>query len=346
MDTLMARPFDAKQLRFTDEAVPLVDRVRIGAIGGNFGFSASDNGVLTYVTYGLPETPLSWVSRPDKSVVAIGPKGEYGPISIGPDGAHAAVQRINQKTGDEEIWIIDLLNGSAFRLTTSPPRAFDPVWSPDGSRVAFERQEVSGFDAIFARRATGSGPEEPLLVGKLLSGQTFLWDWSADGRSLLLGIQEGTTAVNNLWTLSLGDRQLHLFLKSAFNKTEARFSPDGRWIAYTSDESGTSQVYVQSFPDARFRTQLSISGGSQPRWRRDGRELFYLATDRRVMGVEVRSVPRFTAGATVGLFELPNPGSDYDVNASGQRILITRGVREMAPSPIHVLLNWTAGLKK
>jgi Tol biopolymer transport system component len=348
LDTLMMQPFDAAQLRLTDQAVPIVDRVKLGASGGNFAFSASDNGVLAYATYGVPETQLTWVARAGRGAEVVGPKGEYKRVSIAPDGRRAAVVRINQKTGGEEIWIIDMQRGSAFPLTSSPPATNDPVWSPDGTRVAFLRSGPSGFDDIFVRPSNASGDAEGLLVVKRQTGQWFLNDWSPDGRFILFGAQEGPTAgmSESLWVLPLGDRRPRPFLKSAFRSTEARFSPDGRWISYTSDESGAAQVYVQSFPDPAFRSQVSIAGGSQPHWRRDGKELFYLAIDRKLMAVPVGTTPGFEAGVPVALFELPNVGSHYDVAADGRRFLVTGGLRESAPSPAVVVLNWTAGLKK
>jgi Tol biopolymer transport system component len=324
--------------------VPVVDRVREGISGGNFGFSASEDGVLTYVTYDVPETQLTWVARSQREFEIVGPRGEYGSLSIAPDGKRVAAERVNQKTGDDEIWIIELSTGRSFPLTLS--RVSGPVWSPDGTRVAFTRMDPSGHGDIFVRPSNASGSEEGLLVAKRQSGQWAVTDWSADGRFILLAIQGGATANNDLWTLPLDDRQPRPFLQSSFNKTDAKFSPDGRWVAYTSDESGTSQIYVQSFPERTFGSQVSVAGGSQPRWRRDGKELFFLAADRKLMAVQVRTVPAFEAGVPVTLFELPNEDSHYDVTADGQRFLITRGLRELPPSPINVRLNWMAGLRK
>jgi eukaryotic-like serine/threonine-protein kinase len=224
-----------------------------------------------------------------------------GDVSIAPDGKRAAAQRINQKTGDEEIWIIDLLKGSGFPLTSSPPATYDSVWTSDGTRVAFTRQDPSGHGDVFVRPSNASAAEEGLLVVKRQSGQWVLNDWSADGRFILFQVQGGATASNDLWILPLDDRHPRPFLQSPFNKTDARFSPDGRWVGYTSDESGVSQVYVQSFPEPAFRSQVSVAGGSQPRWRRDGKELFFLATDRKLMAVHVKTAPAFEAGVPVAL---------------------------------------------
>jgi eukaryotic-like serine/threonine-protein kinase len=346
--TVMAQSFDATQFRLGGEAVPIIDRVRSGARGGNFGFSASDNGVLSYMSDHIPETPLTWVARTGRSPEVVGPKGEYGSVSLAPDGKRAAVERVNRKTGDEEVWIVDLSTGASFPLTSSPPRVTDPLWSPDGTRVAFDRKGASLNSELFVRSSTGIGDAERVTT-QLPNIDYSSYDWSADGQFILLGVQERTTVglSQNLWLLPLDERRARPLLKSAFNKTEARFSPDVRWISYVSDESGASQVYVQSFPELGLRSQVSVAGGSQPRWRRDGKELFYLAADRKLMAVKVRATPTsFEAGVPVVLFDLPNEGSRYDVAADGQRFLITRGVREAAPSPIIVVLNWMAALKK
>jgi len=201
---------------------------------------------------------------------------------------------------------------------------------------------------LFVRPSSGIGEAEKVPTG-LPSVDYSSYDWSADGRLLLLGVQESTAAGvhRNLWLLSRADGRARPLLTSVFNKSEARFSPDGRWICYVSDESGASQVYVQSFPDLGFRLQVSVAGGSQPHWRRDGKELFYRAADGKVMAVTARTTPTtFSAAAPVPLFDLPNEGSRYDVTADGQRFLVTQGVRELAPSPITVVVNWTATLKK
>jgi serine/threonine protein kinase len=346
--TLMAQSFDATQFRLTGEAVPIVDRIRGGVRGGSWGFSASDNGVLSYMSDAVPETPLTWVARSRRSPEVVGPKGEYGYVSLAPDGKRAAVERINRKTGAEEVWVIDLSTGGSFPLTSSPPVVKSPLWSPDGTRVAFDLTGPSLNSELFVRPSTGIGDAEKVIT-QLPSIDYASYDWSADGRFILLGVNEVTSAgtIKNLWLLSLDERRARPLLRSAFNKTEARFSPDGRWMSYVSDESGASQVYVQSFPEPGVRSQVSVAGGAQPRWRRDGKELFYVSTDRTLMAVTVRTTPTaLEAGAPVALFDLPNERSRYDVSADGQRFLITQGLRELPPSPINIVLNWASALKK
>jgi eukaryotic-like serine/threonine-protein kinase len=345
---LMAQSIDA-QFRLTGEAVPIIDRVREGSRGGIFGFSASDNGVLSVITNAIPEMPLTWVPRSGRSPEAVGPRAEYGNVSLAPDGKRAAVDRVNRKTGNREVWIIDLSTGGGFPLTTSNTSDdLNPFWWPDGTRVAFDRSGPSLNSQLFVRPSTGIGDAEKVATG-LPSVDYSSYDWSTDGRFVLLGVQESTAAGvhRNLWLLSRAEGRARPLLTSAFNKSDARFSPDGRWICYVSDESGASQVYVQSFPELGFRSQVSVAGGSQPHWRRDGKELFYLAADRKLMAITARATPTtFEAGAPVVLFDLPNEGSRYDVAADGQRFLITQGVRELAPSPITVVINWPASLKK
>ena len=241
------------------------------------------------------------------------------------------------------------VDGRELSLTSSQTVALDPMWSHDSTRLAFWR--VVGPPWVGAQlsvqSANGIGETETVAI----DGPARDWrpsDWSLDERFFLIDGNEITNVSGsmNVWFLSPGNRRPQRFLKSAFNKTESRFSPDGHWVSYVSDESGASQVYVQSFPQPGVSSQVSVAGGSQPRWRRDGKELFYLAADRKLMAVQVRTAPTFQAGVPAALFELPNAGSQYDVTADGQHFIITRGLRERPPSPITVVLNWTATLKK
>jgi dipeptidyl aminopeptidase/acylaminoacyl peptidase len=182
-------------------------------------------------------------------------------------------------------------------------------------------------------------------------GDIDLGDWSPDGQFLLYELRDHSTAVQNLWLMPVaGDRQPQLFLRTDFNKVDPQFSPGGRWVAYSSDESGTSEVYVQSFPDPRSRWQISTSGGKRPRWRRDSKELFYLAANDTLMAVPVDSGVAFKAGAPKMLFTSPNAGKQaetyFDVSSDGERFLFNVVVQPPKPSSITVVLDWMADVKK
>jgi eukaryotic-like serine/threonine-protein kinase len=292
------------------------------------------------------------LSRTGRVLGVIGPTGVYGSFSVAPDGSRVAAERDQPQSGRSEIWVIDLSKGSELRLVPSPPgEANDPVWSPDGSRVAYDALRPDRFqEHLFIKPSNGNGEEQPLPVTRDF-GSVILDHWSADGKLLLFEMFDHSTATHDLYVMPIGaDRQPRLFLRTDFNKVDAQFSPDGRWVAYGSDESGSSEVYVQSFPDPRSKWQLSTNGGRRPRWRRDGKELFYLGTNHLLMAAPVDSGRTFGAGRPFALFESPNVGkgieTQYDVSPDGQRFLFNVVARAAKSPSITVVLNWTAELKK
>lgn len=224
-----------------------------------------------------------------------------------------------------------------------------PVWSPDGSRIVFASNR-NGLTDLYQKAASGTGSDELLLKS---SDPKFPTDWSLDGRFILYENRDPKTKAD-LWVLPLeGDRQPFPLLQTEFNEQQARFSPNGKWVAYTSDESGTTQVYVQSFPASGNKWQVSTGGGDQPRWRRDGRELFYLAADGKLVAVEVKTDGTFEAGVPKPLFELHSPtvagpfAISYAATADGQRFLVLRSAVEQASTtPITVVVNWAAEVKQ
>jgi Tol biopolymer transport system component len=209
---------------------------------------------------------------------------------------------------------------------------------------------AGGGPDIYAKASSGAGNEEVLLKSSTAKRPT---DWSGDGRFILYESDDPKSRVD-LWVLPLfGDKKPQLFLQTPFAEQQARFSPDGKWIVYVSDESGTPEVYVQSFPPSGGKWQVSTKGGFTPRWRRDGKELFYLTPDRRIMSVDVRAAgATFEVSTAKALFEAPVDAvtaavtNRYDVSADGQRFLINAAVENTTSAPITVVVNWTAGLKK
>src|SRR5688572_11768275 len=201
---------------------------------------------------------------------------------------------------------------------------------------------------LYQRAASGAGQDEALLKS---DDSKLPNDWSADGRFILYQTRTPT----DLWVLPLsGEQKPFPFLQAEFSEGWGRFSPDGRWVAYTSNESGTWQVYVQSFPASGGKWQVSTNGGTHPQWRRDGKELFYISADRKLMAVDVKGEgPTFDAGVPKALFELrlqtlglPRPGEVYVTAADGQRFLVTSAPEERITTPTTVVMNWTADLKK
>ena len=218
----------------------------------------------------------------------------------------------------------------------------------DGSRIVFASSR-EGVWNLYQKIASGVGNEETILKS---SEAKVPDDWSSDGQFIVYQTYNPKTKLD-LWVLPMsGDRQPFPFLQTEFNEQQAQFSPDGKWITYTSDESGAPEVYVQTFPASDSKWRVSTDGGGQPRWRRDGRELFYIAADRKLMAVDVKPGATFEAGVPKTLFDTrvltvtDNFRNHYAVTADGQRFLINSNVEETNAAPISVVVNWTAGLKR
>jgi Tol biopolymer transport system component len=258
---------------------------------------------------------------------------------------------VDAEIGGREIWQMDLARGVVSRLTLGSAEETSPVWSADGTRMAFAAKEPNGVWDLFERPASGGGEKLPLLKSDVFKFPT---DWSHDGRFLIYESITRKTG-RDVWILrTSGDRAASPLLQTLFNESQARFSPDGRFFAYVSDESGRTEVYVQTFPLSTGKWQVSAEGGSQPRWRSDGKEMFYLAPDGNVLAVSVSTGSSFEAGTPRALFRIDvlgarvvlGPRSQYAVTPDGQRFLIQSTTETASNAPITVVLDWTADLKK
>ncbi len=262
-------------------------------------------------------------------------------MNLAPDGRRLAIARQDSQD-PSDIWVLDLDRKTETRFTFQPQFDSWPVWSPDGGRILFGSSRTSTVD-LYLKPSSGASEEELLLK----SGDVkYPSDWSQDGRHILYNAQSARTA-SDLWVLPLeGERKPFVFLQTEFNEVGGQFSPDGKWIAYSSTESSRYQVYVQGFPKSGGKWQLSTTGGIRPRWRRDGRELFYLGLDRKLMAVEVKPTgATFQAGQPHELFQTsavnaPPHTNVYSVTADGQRFLINSTPEAAAVAPITVVLNW------
>jgi serine/threonine protein kinase len=345
--TLMAQPFDADKIQLTGDAFPIAEQVGFNPGNGRGFFSVSDNGVLAFRTRVFSDTQLVWFDRTGKQISQIGATGQIAAVSLSPDDKRVVVSRIDNQSGASDLWLIE--QGRETKMTFDPANDASPIWSPDGSQIAFNSNR-SGTNDIYSKSSTGGGNEELLLKS---SNQKGPHDWSADGQFIVYGDFDPKTNVD-LWILPLfGDRKPSVFLQTPFAEQQARFSPNGHWIAYSSNESGAAQVYVRPFPPSGGQWMVSTNGGSQPRWRADGNELFYLGPDRKIMAVEIKEDgPNFAAGSPRLLLETRAaapvfPGaSSYAVTRDGQRFLLITPIEESSPSPITLVLNWTAGVRK
>ena len=341
--TLMAQPFDATALATTGDAVPVAERVGV-SLRGAAAFAASANGTLLYREGDDARTQLVWVDRAGKLLTIAAPPGQYNDIALSPDGTRVAFDRTTTST---DIWLLDLRRNVTSRFTVEPPMNNVPLWSPDGQVVVFASGRSGSLD-LFQRPSNESRPDEPLL--KLNAPPiVFPSDWSADGRFIAYYRTDPKTQLD-MWMLPMsGDRKAFPYLQGPFNESQGQFSRDGRWFAYVSDETGRSEIYVQSFPTLTGKWKVSTEGGSQPRWRPDGKELFYVAADRKLMAVTVTPGATFQAESPRALFEttlaVPSLRQTYAVRPDGQQFLMSVPVGVASP-PMTVVLNWTGLLKK
>jgi Tol biopolymer transport system component len=344
---LVAQRFDAKTLELTGDAVVVAEDVAYDAGAWRSLFAVSEDGVLAYQTILGFTNQVAWFDRDGKRVGILPSSENSYNLALSPDDTRLAVSRASFEGRGRDIWIYDLLRQGNSRLTFDPGAEVNPIWSPDGSRIVFEFDREGVFD-IYQKPATGSTGEELLLQTGLTK---FATDWSPDGRFI---IYDSVDAKSNsdLWALAMTDeREPVLFLGTDAEEREARFSPDGRWLAYSSDESGRSEVFVQTFPASGGKWQVSNGGGVVPRWRRDGRELFYLSLDQKLMAVTVRPDANFEHDPPRELFEsraidLFTYRSPYAVTADGERFYFNIRAPDAASTPIRLVLNWTAGLKR
>jgi serine/threonine protein kinase len=346
-DTLTAMPFDAKRLKLAGAAVPIAQGVQV-----NFGtvFSASSNGVLSYRMGTETPSRLLWFDRQGRQLGQVGQAGPWADPKLSPDGKLLLVNQVTNK-GFGHLWTADPARGVFSRV--NPGEAIDyagAAVSPDG-RVAFTYQIGGVAGDIYVKQASGAGAAEPLVQSAALKHPNH---WSLDGKYIVY--DEHSSMKQDLWVIPMtGDRKPVPFLVTPADETDAKFSPDTRWIAYSSDESGRREVYVQGFLPDRApaagvgKWQISPSGGAQPAWRRDGKELYYIAPGGMMMSVAVKSTATgLEPGVAVPLFQTNTRGSlHYDIAADGRFLINTITDEDSAASEfLTVVLNWTAGLKK
>lgn len=346
-ETLMARPFDLETRQLQGDAFPLAERV--STEGSRYvGASASESGTLVYgqAAADVPRQ-LTWFDRTGHVLGTVGDAARYVGLALSPDERRVAVTLETGTPENVDIWLIDIDRDIRSRLTVHPGADVSPVWSPDGTRIAFQSSRSRQPVALRQMLSDGAGGDELLLerAGNFTMTPTA---WSKDGFIAY------TSRGSDVWILPLfGDRKPFAFVETPlpFLEAQAVFSPDGRWIAYMSNEGGQRDVYVQSFPGPGPRTQVSKDGGTHPVWRADGRELFYLASDGTMMAVAVGAGRSFDAGLPRALFSSNvwrlAVNQVYAVTKDGQRFLVNAVPQKHSDAaPLTVVLNWQEELKQ
>ena len=340
--TLLAQPFDAGALRVTGDPIAISDNVWFFRSTGSASFSVSENGSLVYQA-GPNPARLTWRDRSGRETGAVGAPALFGRPRLSPDGMSIAVEVADSRIGNRDIWIYDGQLGLAKRFTADPADAVSAVWSPGGDRIAFGSGGESALD-IYVKTVNGVGSEQLLLKQK---GVQLPLDWSPDGSRIVYeDFSPGRSARKELWVLSLTEKPEGApLLRTPFSASAARYSPDGGWIAFVSEESGRSEVYVVPADGQGGIRRVSASGGSLPRWRRDGKELFYLAVSDDLLAVPTNTTGGFEAGSPTVVFTANPPPDDYDVAPDGRRFLFQERALE-GDVPLTVVVNWTAEMKK
>ena len=333
--TLMAQAFDVRRFELSGTPFPVARNVP----GPVAPFSASSNGTLAYLTGSIASnSELTWFDRNGRPLARAAPRGAYAGQALSPDDNYIAFSNAGS-----DIWVLDIRKEVASRLTTDPSADTFPVWSPDGRRVAFSSTR-GGTSNLYERSVGVVGEDKVLLKSDAPVSPR---DWSSDGRYLFY------TARGDIWALPMfGDKKPMRVTETPFAELDPVLSPDGRWMAYSTDETGDDQIYIQSFPQPGARQQVSGTGGFQPRWSRDGKELFYIRPDFTMMSVSVKaSGPTLEVSAPVVLFRkqlalLGPAATQRNYSVSADRRFLMNVSPDDVPRPITVVLNWASTLKK
>jgi eukaryotic-like serine/threonine-protein kinase len=353
---LLAQPFDTRRLQFTGEPFPISEKVGSDPIltGPNPIFSVSDNGVLVFdPSANRQRRQYLWMDRRGQHISSLEVAAGLGQHWLSPDEKRFIADRADPQTGTYDLWLCDVAGGNSARFTFDPAQDFNPIWEPSGGRIVWSSTRDSGVINLYQKAASLAGEDTLLLKSEPEHGK-LATDWSRDGRFLIYRQNDPQTK-SDVWVLPMagnGEAQPFPVLRTEANEVGAALSPDGRWLAYASDESGRYEVYVRSFPGGGSQRQVSTGGGNHPRWRRDGRELFYYAADGKMMAVPVERAERFEVGAALALFEfragnvLTGLRAPYAVTADGQRFLINAVVDTEPNAPLTVVVNWAAEVKK
>jgi Tol biopolymer transport system component len=353
-DALLGQAFDAERLQLSGQPFTVAEKVgRSTTFQG--AVSTSHAGTMAYAGTILRLGDLTWFDRSGNLLGSVGPMGDYVDFRLSPDEKRLAVSLVDPNVSYSDIWLIELGRGSSSRFTFGPGLNGAPVWSPDGTRLVF-RKLWGGLIEFYQKSAAGGGDEVSVLnadferAAGLTAVNLIPSDWSPDGRNIIYSVPTLASGFD-LWLMPMaGDRKPARFLNSPADQLHANFSPDGHFVAYTSNESGRFEVYVQTFPLSDRKWLVSTKGGYEPRWRGDGREIYYLSEDRKLMAVTMGAGPSFDAPKALFQTRVDTVvhanRTHYVPSHDGRRFLINTQIEGPPPLPITVVLNWTVGLSK
>jgi Tol biopolymer transport system component len=339
-DNLMGLPFDAEKLEVTGEPRPIA--MKIGAATNTYAFGVSNNGTLLYQTNNQSSlSELVWVDRTGDQIETVGQRGMFSDIEISPDENRIAYALLDRDVGTSEIWVYDLRRNVPTRLTFDLSSDFKPLWSPDGQYVYFTTRRDAQNLNIFRKRANGLGEAEPVL--RTETSSVVPGSFTPDGNRLLFYERRSN------WDIGVLDSNesdsIAMLANSSFDEFMPRVSPNGKYVAYVSGESGNSEIYVRKMDGSGGKWQISTEHARNPMWRGDGKELFYLTMDDRVMAVDVKTQGDFEAGNSAELFatrihRLFPRTKPIDVTAGGQKFLLNVEISDAEPGEIVVVQNW------
>ena len=349
--SLLAQAFDETTLEVRGNPVTVANAVGLNPVTNQGLFSLSDSGTLVFFAGAVGESELVWVDRAGRQVGNPGPKGVFNSVSLSPEATSVVYDQAEPRNRTFDLWRLDFARGIPSRLTFHPSHDLFPLWSPDGTRIAFNSLREPP-PQLYELNANSAGTEKLLLKTRLPKGPS---GWSSDGSLLIYGSNDPQTG-GDIWALPLvGKPEPYPVVRTTADEQYGTLSPDGRWLAYISNETGAYEVYAESFPATGFRRQLSTQGGFEPQWRRDGNELFYMAPNQTLMAVSVKSnstnlevisPPKALFATRIKWMEIQAVAHHYAPAPDGQRFLISSATDEARSVPVTIVLNWSAALKK
>jgi serine/threonine protein kinase len=343
--TLVVQPFDTRKFALTGEARVIESDLLYLPQIARAVYSASRDVLVTQSGTYSSVSQLTWFDRGGKQIATLGAPGTYHNVRLSPDGRRVATDETDPDGLNIDVWTHDPARGLMTRMTFDPALDYAPIWSPDGRQILFGSSRQSAW-RLLVKNSDGSGSETAVFDSDQ-GWQVVPFDWSPDGKNVTF------RKAAELWYFTFPDRIARPLFQAEWSARNAQFSPDGRWITYASNETGSSEIYVSPFPSVNGKWQVSRTGGQEPRWRRDGKELFFVSLDGKMMAAPVSLGATFEAGSPVELFQThrrPHVGStdifSYDVSSDGQKFLINTNVENSKLTPPSITLHWASPLAK